>query len=54
MVEQNHVRRKGSACTRTYLPSSVDLSSGPPAPLLSSPPSLVVLSSLLLTRPVIS
>jgi hypothetical protein len=57
VVERNHVRRQGSACTRTSLPSSGDLPSGPPAPppapLSSSPPSLVVPSSLLLAGPVI-
>jgi hypothetical protein len=53
VVEQNHVRRQGSACTGTSPPSSVDLPSGPPALLSSSPPSHVVLSSLLLAGPII-
>jgi hypothetical protein len=57
VVEQNHVRLQGSVCTRTSLPSSADLPSGPPtpplAPLSSSPPSPVVPSSLLLAGLVI-
>jgi hypothetical protein len=47
LVEQNHVRRQGSAFTGTSLPSSIDLPSGPPALLLSSPPCHVVPSTLL-------
>jgi hypothetical protein len=47
------VWRQGSTCTRTSLPSSADLPSGPPAPPSSSPPSPVVTSSLLLVGPVI-
>jgi hypothetical protein len=47
------MRRQGSTCTGTSPPSSTDLPSGPPAPLSSSPPSPVVLSSLLLARLVI-
>jgi hypothetical protein len=53
VVEQNSVRRQDSTCTGTSLPSSVDLPSKPPALSSSSPPSLIVLSSLLLVGSVI-
>jgi hypothetical protein len=43
VAERNPVTRYGSACTGTYLPSS---DQSPPAPPLSSPPSLDVPSSL--------
>jgi hypothetical protein len=51
------VRRQDSACTGTSSTSSADLPNGPPAlppaPLLSSPPSSDVRSSLLLAGSVI-
>jgi hypothetical protein len=53
VAERNPVRRQGSACIGTSLPSSVDLPGEPPAPLSSSPPSRDVPSSLLLARSVI-
>jgi hypothetical protein len=50
VAERCPVRRQGSACTGTSLPSS---DQPPPAPPLSSPPSLDVPSSLLLVGSVI-
>jgi hypothetical protein len=52
VVEQNPVRRQGSACTGTSSPSSTDPPSEPHAPPSYSPPSPFVPSSLL-ARPVI-
>jgi hypothetical protein len=54
VAERNLVRRQGSACIGTSLPSSTDLPGGPPAPPSSSPLSLDVPSSLLLVGSVIS
>jgi hypothetical protein len=53
VVEQNPVRRQGSACIEISPPSSVNLPGGPPAPPPSSPPSLGIPSSLLLARSII-
>jgi hypothetical protein len=57
VVEQNPVRRQGSTCTVTSLPSSADLPIEPPSPPPASPsslpPSPSVLSSLLLAGPII-
>jgi hypothetical protein len=59
VVEENHVRRQGSTCTGTSLPSSADPPSESPAPppappsSSSSPPSPSVPYSLRLAGPVI-
>jgi hypothetical protein len=57
VAEQNPVRRQGSACIGTSLPSSTDLRgeppAPPPAPPSSSPPSRDVPSSLLLAGSII-
>jgi hypothetical protein len=53
VAERSPVRRQGSACTRTSLPSSDDLPGEPPAPPPSSPRYLDVPSSLLLVGSVI-
>jgi hypothetical protein len=57
VAERNPLRRQGSACIGTSLPSSADLSGEPPAPPPAppsfSPPSLDVLSSVLLVGSVI-
>ena len=54
VVERCPVRRQGSACTGTSLPSSNDLPGAPPpAPPSSSPPSLNVPSSLILVGSII-
>jgi hypothetical protein len=57
VAERNPVRRQGSTCIGTSLPSSIDLPGGPPAPPpappSSLPPSLDVPFSLLLAGSVI-
>jgi hypothetical protein len=54
VVERCPVRRQGSACTGTSLPSSNDLPGAPPpAPPSFSPPSRHVPSSLLLVGSVL-
>jgi hypothetical protein len=53
VAERNPVRRQGSACIGTSLPSSADLTGETPDPRSSSPASLYIPPSLLLARSVI-
>lgn len=50
VAERNPVRRQGSACIGTSLPSSADLTGETPDPRSSSPASLYIPPSLLLAR----
>jgi hypothetical protein len=53
VVEQNPMRRQGSAFTETSPPSSADGPSDPSARSSSSPPTPHIISSLLLAESVI-